>query len=314
MNLLTAFPKVNPIAYTQRGLDMGVGHYSKLYLDFPFRFAGPRFTQGKDFKSVWSTEDPLVQQCLCNNDIPTMTLYNCYGAPVIASHPWTQVMESDDEPGLFVYEDTMDLSGLSHGVYYPVVTSGTAGNFYVFDGEPILVTNRVSILQHTIKVEYSSDESHGGAFFETGIGFILRLFGVLSYKSPGSKNVVYEDQPLNQTLVQSRPYAVLEFNISGLNGVPEWFIEMFNEIFGCRTVKIGGRQYCIATENASWEETKTPGVAKAGYKIDLREVSNKHRREFSNAWVTGPIMAAATMDGRGFVTGDDADKLINTII
>ncbi len=89
--------------------------------------------------------------------------------------------------------------------------------------------------------------------FETGFPPSLRVLGKIKYKSPASRDTIYEDQVLNQSILNSVPFRIWELTIGGSSGIPDYLIDKVNRILGCSNLLIDGRLF-TKSEGAKLEE------------------------------------------------------------
>jgi hypothetical protein len=217
-------------------------------------------------------------------------------------------MQQDElRPSFYIRQVEIDLTPFPAGLYYlqrtaaGVVTVSEpfeikeapgSGELFLDDPDP------------TLYIEFSHYEPYNGIKFQSPFSPAIRVPGILKLKTLGSKDTIYEDQLLNQTMITSIPFRVFDFILGGHKGVPPWFVDKINRIFGCSSVSIDGRLY-TKNDSASFESAELAGYPMAGYAIELREKLNQDSITTENDVVIEGIAAAALIiDNNGFGISD----------
>ncbi len=140
-----------------------------------------------------------------------------------------------------------------------------------------IISEPIWVLQqhhNTTLIEYSNTDNTQGILFEFGMQFQFRVHGALMELETQSKFNVYEDEPMNLTMLSSVPYRKWTWNIGGEGfQIPEWMADKIERITGCDTMLIDGKQYTRA-EGAKLEANRKPLTPIASYKMNLRETSD----------------------------------------
>jgi hypothetical protein len=233
--------------------------------------------QNGGYRQPWMTADVIKSQFTNNLGGITIKVIDCHQNLQFAT-PMQQLQQNTYEPQYFLYESSQALNNLSPGIYYLLAEIGTGPNLRLIS-EPIEVSE---IIENSLLLEYKHRKYRGGVVFETGIEFSLRIHGFLNEKTPGSKDVLYEDQILDMTMVDSKPYRLWELLVFGPDGgLPDWMIDKLNWILGCSDLRIDGKYY-TKQEGSKLEEGDTfqNGLLKS-YKVEMREQIFRNAKVFS---------------------------------
>jgi hypothetical protein len=229
-------------------------------------------------------------------------LINSFGV-VVQTGLFQQKQRNRLNPDFYICQHSLSLAAVPEGAYKVRLTAGNNNLI----SEPIIVRNR---FEFSVLLEYRHHRFHGDVVFETGFSPEIRVLGSLNFKTPASKDTIYEDQSLNTTLIHNVPYRIHELILSDSFGIPDYFIDKLNRILGCSELFINGRQYTKA-EGARLEESRIEDYPMRGWKIDMRDRLNRHSNHIEdNSPVIGSIVIAANSDSKGF--GDTGG--LNTVV
>lgn len=205
------------------------------------------------------------------------------------SDNFDQVLISEGNDGFAIYEITIPLTTYPENVYFLRVSN-------ILVSEPIKIS---PIHKYTVLLEYKHHAYTGDVVWQTGFSPSLRIRATVSPESPSSKDSFFEDQQLNLTLEDSKPFEVFRFLIGGPTGIPFWMAKKLNRILGCSTLKIDGIQY---TKNSDkLEPNSQANYPMKGYSIELRETINRGSQVVENDNVViGKTSMIATVLGDGF--------------
>lgn len=218
------------------------------------------------------TGDKFPHQFTSNFAPILLQLVDCNGNVFISQNAM-QVRANKYNPGFYLYETTIDTTGLPDGLYRALITPGGS----VPDQQKSEWLYIAANQPHTIAAQYFNNRYHGDVVFETGIVFLLRLPGFFEYKAPGSIDVLYADQVLDQVQLSSRLFNNKTLYIGDGSGVPPWMIEKMNFAFSCSNVTFDGKLLAKA-DSAKWTEFAQDGSAVKGYAIDVRDGINRSSR------------------------------------
>jgi len=213
------------------------------------------------------------------------------------------VTQDELQPLFFVREIAINLASFDPGLYF--FTRDVAG--VITYSEPFEIhaaedADEVFLENHdpTLYLIYNHYEPVGGIKFFTGFQGTLRIPAILRYKSPGSKDNIYEDQLLNETLINSIPYRLWELILGGNYGVPPWFIDRVARIFSLSDVSIDGRLF-TKNEGANFEPSILDSYPMRGWLLELREKLNRDSVITEDETIIQGIAAAALLiDNKGF--------------
>jgi hypothetical protein len=167
------------------------------------------------------------------------------------------------QPNFFIHQTSINLSTLNYGLYKVELSFDTI----LFESDYFEI---VESINDSVYIEYLHKSFYQNVLFETGIKMGIRVPGTIHTMLPKSKDAIYEDQPLNQKMISSRPYRLFKFVIGGSYGVPMWVADKLNRIFGCSTISIDGK-YFTKNEGAAFEPKEEENYPLKGYTLDIRE-------------------------------------------
>lgn len=135
----------------------------------------------------------------------------------------------------------------------------------------------------TILINYKNSYNTQSILFEqSGVEFQIRIPAIITDLMPVLKSEVYQDQPLNQTLLSGVPFREWTLKIGG-DGirVTDWLIDKINRILGCDYTKFDNDFYTI-NEGANLEPARVDFSGLASWSISLRERYNYDSVEMKN--------------------------------
>jgi hypothetical protein len=191
--------------------------------------------------------------------------------------PLQRVRRNTYQPDYYIYEVDINFTSLTPGFYWMKLVTGVTG-MPSFISEPIRIINNID---STVLIEYANSSYYGDVVWETGITMSFRVEGAIWRFNPASKDVLYEDQVLNETILSSQPYRTFTLFIGNQFGVPDWLIDKVNRILGCDNLRIDGKFFSKA-EGAKWEKKEEDDYPMSGWSIELREQLNRNSAIFDN--------------------------------
>lgn len=216
-------------------------------------------------------------------------------------------------PGLVVAEAQLDLSGLKQDWPYRYLIYG-AGTL-LRKTEWFCIRKSPKYPVNTTRLDYFNSTYHGDVLFETGIQFSLRVEGYIKNDVPGNKFIVYENQPLNQTVVNGRAFRNLIYFVTGYaGGVPPWLIDKINRAMTCDNLLIDGKYFAVV--DGQWTPYEDPDTQLAGWSIKIREGLNRSSKV--SVGLTDPnkkITLIHNIDGRlyGDVSSNAGENIIRVL-
>lgn len=205
--------------------------------------------------------------------------------------------------GLNGYYHKIGLWDFDEGIYYAQIkytppSPPTLPDIY-FISEPFHVKREY---ENTILLEYeNSYNTHNVNFSSGDINFQYRIHGLVSDLNPKGKLEVYEDQPLNQTLLNGVPFREWRLMIGG-NGskVPPYVADLINRASCCDTFKIDGINYTRDGES-DLEATRDKNYPLMEWAMPLRETINNDSLELDEYEATYYALGTAPISDRFYV-------------
>jgi len=201
---------------------------------------------------------------------------NLVGDNEVVQIPWESLTLDDSEYDYF--EFSKSLSGISEGIYQvELEVEWNDGKKIYLVSEPMCIK---PVHPDTILIHYSHSGNEFGLLFHPEEGdreYMIRVEGGFASDGflPGSKDVVYRDQPYNTVLLSSVPYATHKITFGDGRGIPNWLADKLNRILSCSEVKLNGEQYTRA-DGAKMEAVREKGIPLAAWTIELAKIENKY--------------------------------------
>lgn len=297
MSNIIKIPFINPIKYTQVDYDQLPQYLSKHMDDYPYIGAIRSYEQVTNYFQIWGNVDSIRQQMYSNIGPVQMNVLDCEGTVLLTSN-WTQLQEDLNNPTLFLRESDLDLSPFDSGVIFLQLDFG---GLYFLISEPLIISES---LDDTLLIEFTNSTFYENMIFEGGFTPTLRIAGQIKFKEPGSKRIIYEDDPLNSEILDAKNFRSWTFLIGGVTGIPDYMIDKVNRIIGCNDLRIDGRAFTV-DPGGKLENESLDGYPMRGWRIDLREKYNRASKYFStDVNVDNPIVMMANVDSKGFIRDD----------
>jgi hypothetical protein len=243
---MISIPKINPLTFTDQSNNGYIQIFDK-----------------KDIISL-QIQYPFYDTTFAN-------IIDCYGINV----------------GQYVFEEAVTLANgnkvltvdiplwnIDEGLYHMIIDNNTldvpiASNYFEVKKEH----------EYSKRIIYKHRSYSHDVYWEHST-FMIRVQCDLVDYTPLNKAYVYEDQPMNLTLVSGTAYneRVLYIGSNGIR-ISDGFAEKINNIFMCDTIRINDVDYTI-TEGSKLEPTRIEESAIATYKIRLRESKIELTTEF----------------------------------
>lgn len=258
------------------------------------------YEQPVTYYNKWLLDDAIRQQIKTNYTPVILKLKKCDGQEVYSQNFDTKQQDAD-RPGTYLRQSDLDLSTFGPGYYYLQINIGSEP--FVLVSEPFEIATEAP---NTVLVEYSHFEKYGGLYFQSPFNPSIRLPAVLKYNDTASKDIIYEDEPLSETMLKSTPYRVWDFKLGGARGVPPWLADKVKRIFGCSSLRIDGRYY-TKSDGAKWERFEQENYPMQGWQIQLREAFNRDEIIYENdAENFGIAAAGLIVSTKGFGINDNS--------
>lgn len=289
---------LNPLEFYDEAFVQQAQFKSKNINDVPFVDTIYDWDQPTLFKQIFQLNDSIRLQVRSETGPITWKLYTCTGS-LVTSNTFDQLQENADAPGEFVYQADIDLSIFSAGIYIFKIEIGSAEK--TLFSEPIEFSESY---ENSLLLQYSNSSFKDDILFELSFNPVIRLKGRLFYKQPGSKDTVFEDQVLNETIISSSSFDLWELQLSDEFGIPDWLIRKLNMILGCDEIIIDGR-YFTKSEGSKLEPNAVEGYPMRGWKVELREQLNRRSKYYTSSGTTNlGIAVVLNTDSKGFVADD----------
>lgn len=205
--------------------------------------------------------------------------------------------------GQQVYEVSIPLYNIPEGYYRVVLrhqnTVSTTKRYFAIS-EPIDVRE---LHESSVWVRYTHSQNYQGVFFEYGLEFQARLYANVGELQPESKFNVYEDEPMNATMLSGIPYRVWSVAIGGWGKqVPAWLLDKFERWSLCDSFRLDDKYY-TRNEGAKLEISRKPDTVLMTGKMAFRESSNDN--SLYNEQYQRPQAVATLIDGAKYLYAHD---------
>jgi hypothetical protein len=255
-------PYQNPLKFHKINPDLIPQYVSKHFELFPYADTIKAWETKRPYYQPWQLNDSICQQIEANYGPIAYELIDVDGR-VWASGNFVQLMSSTSGDNFNVLELNLPLNTFNEGIYFLTI-------------ENILISEPLKFLanqKNTVLLEYKHHQYTGDIVWATGFAPSVRVRGTVQPESTSSKDSFFEDQLLNLTLEDSKPFEVYKFLIGGSSGIPFWFAKKLGRILGCSTLMIDGHQY---TRNADKLDPLTlDNYPMRSYSIELRDTINR---------------------------------------
>lgn len=300
------YPAINPLQFYKQVPDTDSRYNSRLFDNWYFSDTILPWEQQVDWHQPWQRSDNLHLQLHSNYGPINLKLYTEAGA-LVDTIQFSQIMVNFNDPEMYIYEVDVDMSGYDEGCYYFTITFGNPVAL-TFQSEKIILSDS---LESTLLLEYSHPSFREDMIFETDIQPKMRIPAILKFKGPASKNTVYEDQPLNLTVIRSLNYRVFTLDIGAGKGVPDYMADKIDRILGCRTLLIDGVAYTKI--DGSIEPAAVEDYPLRGWRIDVRPSVNRASAHYENEEPQGRTVAVMiNVDSKGFGTDTGGSETVIT--
>lgn len=289
------YPLINPLPLFSPDPVTDDRYTSKDMDDYEFPDTILPWEQRTGFCQPWKLSDTIPLQLQSNVGPINFILKDCGTDEVIDTVPFVQKQESLNEPGLFIYELSLPLSGYPDGCHYGEIDFG--GLFSLFTGELDLQ----ELHPEHLYIEFKHFETREDIIFETGWLGAVRIPGVKEFLGPKQKSTTYEDQVLDTSVLRAQKFREWALQIGLGKGIPDYFADMIGGIIGCSDFRVDGKRYAFPND-AEMEPTKVGGYGKKWWSIaPMRERYNLASKVFENDIPVGGLIAAmVNVDSKGF--------------
>ncbi len=235
------------------------------------------FQERKIYCQKWQTNENIYVQLASNFGPVTARLIDAE-ENIIAPAVVTTLSQSFYFTPFAAYGITVNLAGITAGIYWLQVLVGGTGTETKLISEPMMIAED---WPGTIQFEYSHSENEYGAIFQNGEKMYFRTEGVIDDFTPGITETVFEDDPGNIVRLSSTTHRSFKLSIGNEAGVPDWVADKVNRIFGCDSVLLDGKQF-VRPEGGKMEPKGEEGYPMRGWKMDIREAKNRNGLTIEN--------------------------------
>lgn len=296
---------LNPVKFHENSPVSLPQYLSKFFDEYSYLETIEAWEQYQPFCQPWQTTDSIKIQVQSNYAPLSIQVINSRGR-VFDTISLSQIAQNELEPGMFIYECTISLTGYEDGQYFLKMLCGS-GPLQTLISEPLFIAESH---ENSILLQYKSTGYYGEIIHDTTYYPSIRVLGKIKFKQPASKDTYYEDQVLNMTLLNSSPYRIWELILSSSFGIPNYLIDKLNWILGCKTIYIDGRQFA-KNEGAKLEEKAIDDCPLRGWTIEMRESRNIGRKNFDNDGINyGPDSFVVSVDSKGFSINEEGQENI----
>ena len=275
-------------------------YLSKDFEDFEFSDTILPWEQKTNFCQPWMKADSIALQLQTNVGPVAFVLKTCDGG-VVDTVLMTQGAESQNEPGLYIFEILRPLNSYAEGCYYIELQFG----FSDVDGSYIfhLRSGEISIKVKqpgTMLLQAKHFEFREDLIFETGFFPSIRFVGTKKYQGPKQQATVYNDQTYNLSALRSIKFRLWEVTMGGAKGQPDYFTDIIGGLIGCSTLMLDGKYYTVP-DGGEMEPLSTENYPMRSWKMPLRERYNRSSRQYENDTpLNFQLTAIVNVDSKGF--------------
>jgi hypothetical protein len=299
-------PILNPLRFIDAAYTRGAQYAFDAFDNGFFKDHIQEWEQPVDYYQPWCKSDIIKLQFQANYDPIQVEVQDRYGIAHIALSAIAK-KRNTYQTDYFVYEVAISLASLPTGYYQVVVKCGSPTQKTLLS-EILYISDEIN---NTVLLEYQNSSFYCNVLFETGIKFSYRVQGSIHKFTPSSKDVVYQDQVLNQTVLSSRPFRQFKMSIGGATGVPDWVIDKLNFIFGCNQLSFDGKPFAKG-EGSKWDANEENGRPTKGWTLDIVEAVRRDSVRFlSEGDNTKKLMVVHNVESKGF--GDVSNESNNVV-
>lgn len=302
------FSLLNPVKFHPEDGADAVSNYLTKYFDrTAYEATLDPHQEPMGYLQPWQTSDTIRLQCISSYGPLTLSLIDSDGRVWLTSN-FTQTA-AGPYADTFIYEISISLTTIPEGIYSLKLVAGSPVQITLLS-EPFCLKE---IQPLSVLLEYANYEFKEDMIFETGFAPSKRVKGKIRYKSPASRDTLFEDQTSNQTLLDSKTYRVWELIVGDSYGVADYEIDTISRILGCSSVKIDGRAFTKA-DGAKWEEAAQEDYPLRGWTIGLRESVNRNSNIYETDGIVNQLNYVVAVDTKGWGFDSGSEQLINDIM
>jgi hypothetical protein len=299
-------PIINPIRFYKQTPDTDDRFRSRTMADWYFENTIQLWQQSVTWHQPFQLSDTIKLQLQSNVAPINLKMYNDKDQ-LIDTIAFSSIMPNYNDPNMYIWQVDVALDGYDEGCYYFTIDFGIDPAQMTLKSHMIMLRETFS---DTVFIEYNHRTFREDMIFETGIQPGIRVPAFIKYKAPNSKNTLWEDQSLNQTMVRSTNYRLWTLSIGAGKGVPDYMADIIDRVLGCSTLIIDGRYY--SKVDGSLDVQEVDEYPMRGWSIDLREQFNRASNiydDLQNAEAQVAVMINVDSKGFGADTGGNENVI-----
>lgn len=298
------YSSANPLQMFMPDLERDERYNTKDFTDFDFPETILPFEQLTQFCQPWQLNDTIQIQLQTNIGPVNFIIKDCKFNRVIDTIQFDQKQESENEPGLFIYECTVPLSNYEPGCYYVEFQFG-GGVFTLRSGK----LDFDELHEETVLMEAKHYEFREGIIYETGFFPSFRIPGFKKFDRNRFKNTTYEDQVLNDVALRNQKFRIWNLYTEL---IPDYFADMIAANLGCSDLRFDGKNY-IFDKEFEFEPQGTEGVPMRAWSTPLRERYTRGGITYENDEpIDGELVVMVNVDSKGFGNSNSGSETIVT--
>lgn len=298
-------PYLNPIKFHLINPTVIPQYVSKHMDDYAYYKTIADHEEKTGWVQPWQKNDPIRLQMESNYGTLPIKLFRCSDGAEIYSTQFVNLIQNFFDPAFYIRQLDFDMNVFPSDIYYFVMDNKYISEFI----------ETKEIQPGTLFCEYTHHERRGGLRFDIPNNNFkpgIRIPGRLKLNDTGSEDIIYEDDPLNETMIESKPFRVWDWFVGNSGsgdqtpGVPPWFIDKVKRIAGCSSLKLDGRLY-TKMKDGKWENFVEDGTLMIGAKHEMRDKLNRESLIYEDDVLIPGIAAAGLItDTKGFGMGDNS--------
>lgn len=259
----------NPVRFYKFEPTVNNKYNSRLLKDFQYEHTIFDHEYEASWEQPWQIGDVVKIQI--TSDTPNLILntVDC-NKKITGSSTFVQKQTNWKLDGTEVYEASIAIT--REDSFYFTIRLNEANS-------PILLVSdrQVGIqkIYDSLLCEYKHRKNINDLAFDTGILFELRIPSILSEPIPASEVIDYINQKRDGVLINSTQWLVYKWTIGDAYGVPNYFIEIINNIIGLSEFYLDGAGYTRSEASNNFERVGDLYYPMAGWSILLTESKNR---------------------------------------
>lgn len=267
------YSALNPVRFVWENRSKAAAYND---FDFDDQFQAEQlypFEEQVFYASKWQTTDAIRLQIIADFTNISVALVDDDGnGDAVVELNMAPKQQDLLNPGFRIYEVDISLASVTPGCYRLRMKLGAGEDADTVRSEPLDIREKH---EGTVYLQYWNTKRKLNMIFEKGFRPAIRLEARFGKLKVSSNDQVYEDQPRNQTLIDSKPARIFPLYIGNEFGIPDWMLDKLNLIFGVHNVQINGKFFVKASAGQEFEERTIDGYPLRGFVFELREAINR---------------------------------------